>query len=143
MTDWGAHHFDIAQWGLGMDESGPIEIIPPQDDKDLKAGRGLKYRYANGVEVIHGGPSGITFVSEKGEIFVNRGQLTSKPGTIVKEPIDNSEIHLYQAAVRAGTRAIGRTGSIASAAAKHPTVPRHRRPHRGGVPLGQHRLPAR
>src|SRR5205823_4350550 len=50
MTDWGAHHFDIAQWGLGMDESGPVEIIPPEDPK---AQRGVKYVYANGVPVIH------------------------------------------------------------------------------------------
>ncbi len=51
MTDWGAHHFDIAQWGLGMDESGPVEIIPPEDPK---AQKGVRYVYANGVEVIHG-----------------------------------------------------------------------------------------
>jgi predicted dehydrogenase len=94
MTDWGAHHFDIAQWGLGMDKSGPAEIIPPENPK---SGRGVKFLYANGVEVIHGGPSGVTFVGSEGEIFVNRGKLSSKPEEIIKTPIADNEIHLYKA----------------------------------------------
>ena len=59
MTDWGAHHFDIAQWGLGMDDSGPVEIIPPEDPKATK---GLRYLYANGIEVLHGDSGGVLFV---------------------------------------------------------------------------------
>lgn len=93
MTDWGAHHFDIAQWGLGMDKSGPVEIIPPENPS---SGRGVRFVYDNGVEVMHGGSFGIEFVGEDGEIRVNRGKLESTPGDIIKDPITESEIHLYE-----------------------------------------------
>jgi hypothetical protein len=93
MTDWGAHHFDIAQWGLGMDESGPLEIIPPADPK---SGRGLKFLYAGGVEVVHGPGGGVQFIGENGEITVNRGKLESKPDTIIKEPLTDKDARLYQ-----------------------------------------------
>jgi predicted dehydrogenase len=79
MTDWGAHHFDIAQFMLGMDQSGPVEIIPPDDPKK---DRGLKYVYANGVEVLHGPSGGVRAIGEEGEILVNRGKLESKPESL-------------------------------------------------------------
>jgi predicted dehydrogenase len=47
-ADWGAHMFDIAQWGLGKDDSGPIAIYPP--DKDHKF---LTLEYDNGVKMTH------------------------------------------------------------------------------------------
>jgi predicted dehydrogenase len=93
MTDFGAHHFDIAQWGLDMDESGPVEIIPPDDPK---AKRGVRYVYANGVEVIHGPSGGIQFIGTDGEITVNRGTLSSKPEEIIKQPLGEKDVHLYQ-----------------------------------------------
>jgi predicted dehydrogenase len=92
MTDWGAHHFDITQWGLGMDQSGPIEIIPP---KDPKATTGLRYVYAGGVEVIHGpGARGVRFVGADGEVNVDRGFLMSKPAELIKVPIGTNDVHL-------------------------------------------------
>jgi predicted dehydrogenase len=93
MTDWGAHHFDIAQWGLGMDGSGPVEIIPP---KDAKALSGLRYLYANGVEVVHGPGGGVQFIGADGEITVNRGKLVAKPGKILNEKLGEKDVHLYK-----------------------------------------------
>jgi predicted dehydrogenase len=100
MTDWGAHHFDIAQWGLGMDDSGPSEIIPPDDPK---AQHGLKYIYANGVEMIHGPIDkevadfgGVLFIGSDGAIQVNRGKLASKPADIIKQPLGDRDVHLYK-----------------------------------------------
>jgi predicted dehydrogenase len=92
MTDWGAHHFDITQWGLAMDDSGPVEIIPP---KDPKAVTGLRYVYANGVEVIHGpGARGVLFTGADGTINVDRGFLQSKPVELIKVPIGEKDVHL-------------------------------------------------
>jgi predicted dehydrogenase len=93
MTDWGAHHFDIAQWGLGMDDSGPVEIIPPDDPKKE---RGVKFIYANGVEVIHGPCGGIRFIGSDGEIFVTRGRTTCKPDKIYQQPLDDKSVRLYK-----------------------------------------------
>ncbi|HEY3283699.1 MAG TPA: Gfo/Idh/MocA family oxidoreductase [Armatimonadota bacterium] len=101
MTDWGAHHYDIAQWGLGMDNSGPVEIIPPDDPK---AESGLRYLYANGVEMIHGSHrdpdgkdrGGVHFVGTEGIVYVDRGQLMSWPDNIVKDPLGPSDKPLYK-----------------------------------------------
>jgi len=57
-SDIGAHHYDIAQWALDMDGSGPVEIIPPEQ---AGATKGVRYIYENGTEMIHGGPTGCEF----------------------------------------------------------------------------------
>ena len=102
MTNWGAHHFDIAQWGLGMDESGPIEILPP-DGKDVKT---LTYRYANGVIVTRdperlsresGQDNGLMFVGDKGKVAVWRYALKTWPETLARQRIGPAEIHLHTA----------------------------------------------
>ena len=80
LADMGAHHFDIAQWALGMDESGPVRVIPPSDPEAL---RGAMVEYANGIRLVHGGPHGATFVGEKGVISVDRGRLGSLPESLL------------------------------------------------------------
>lgn len=96
MTDWGAHHFDIAQWGLGMDESGPVEIIPPEHSD----ARLLTYKYANGVTMYHGGGSGgragVEFIGTEGRVMVNRGYLETDPPGLELEPLGPNEVHLYE-----------------------------------------------
>ncbi|MBI4325838.1 MAG: Gfo/Idh/MocA family oxidoreductase [Chloroflexi bacterium] len=91
LTDMGAHHFDIAQWALDMDQSGPVEIIPPEDPW---ATTGVKFVYANGVEMFHGGPGGCVFEGTVGQLRIDRGVLTSVPPGIVQEPLDEKEVHL-------------------------------------------------
>jgi len=78
VTDWGAHHLDIAHWGIGADTSGPIEITPPADAATAESG--VKLRYANGVEVEHIKENGVTFFGADGEIYVNRGKFSMKRG---------------------------------------------------------------
>jgi predicted dehydrogenase len=72
ITDWGAHHYDIAQWALGMDDSGPAEVFPPAKPK---ARDGVRYKCANGVEVIHKNGNGVWFYGSEGKLYVNRGKF--------------------------------------------------------------------
>jgi predicted dehydrogenase len=108
MTDWGAHHFDIAQWGLGMDSSGPVEACAAGTKYPT-----LTYVYANGIPVHHywsadgkgqgqyplppdkQGVNGILFVGERGWVEVNRGYFKCSPEEI-GAPLEPNEVGLYK-----------------------------------------------
>lgn len=89
IADMGAHHFDIAQWAMEMDGSGPVEVIPPDDRKKES---GLRFVYASGIEMIHNEFEGdvkadCVFEGTDGTILVSRGTLGSKTGNLFSEPL--------------------------------------------------------
>jgi len=117
LTSGVVHAFDIVQWGLDMDQSGPLEVVPPETGLypsltykyprdvlvQVVAGRLEKDKHAipEGWDV--GTPIqafGAVFVGERGWIHVGReGYLTSFPADIVKdypahyEPLIAGESH--------------------------------------------------
>ncbi|REJ86346.1 MAG: gfo/Idh/MocA family oxidoreductase [Planctomycetota bacterium] len=111
MTDSGAHHIDIAQWGMGMQHTGPVEITTEANFPDAANGRSYNvaldyhatYRYANDVilEVIDSprgdyDRNGIMFEGEEGRIFVNRGTVAGKPvEELASNPFEQGEFELY------------------------------------------------
>jgi predicted dehydrogenase len=106
MTNFGAHHLDIAQWGLGMDNSGPVSIEGTATfpkDKDLcevNDSCRITYTYANGVTVVLGQqqkdiPDQVTFVGEKGRIHVTRKDITGDPADLLKTELSANDKRLY------------------------------------------------
>ena len=96
MTDFGAHHFDIAQWALGRDHTGPVEILPPgHGDGDR-----LTYRYEDGVVMTRGGAMGgaaVEFIGADGRVAVNRsGFLHTEPEDLRHTSFGPGETRLYR-----------------------------------------------
>jgi predicted dehydrogenase len=108
MTNWGAHHLDIAQWGMGMDDSGPAEIegsaiYNAEKLYETPQKFDVTYKYANGTVVACSSGTGkykggTLFEGEKGSIFVSRGALESTPDEILEEPLDDKCVKLYVSA---------------------------------------------
>jgi predicted dehydrogenase len=101
LTNWGAHHLDIVQWALGMDDAGPVTIegkgqFDPKKEFEVPATSELTYTYANGVPVMcgQGYKGGVTFEGEKGTIWVNRGKFEATP-TEIDQPLTGNEMRLY------------------------------------------------
>ncbi len=95
ITDWGAHMFDIVQWGLDMDKSGPVGLIPP----DKVAKRGLKIVYGNDVVLNHtdwGETNAVQFVGTEGKIEVSRSFLRTYPNEkLAKTEIKETDKKVY------------------------------------------------
>lgn len=96
LSDIGAHHFDIAQWAMRMDASGPVQIIPPSDPT---ATQGLRFRYKSGIEMVHSqaeGRRGCRFVGTEGEIYVERAKIECTPEKILTQPLTKSDERLEE-----------------------------------------------
>lgn len=103
LTNWGAHNLDIAQWGLGMDESGPVSIegkarYEPTGLYDVPQWCEVVYKYADGTTVLCGQdqPGGTTFEGERGTIHVDRKRLTAEPAALLQQPLSAGDVRLYE-----------------------------------------------
>jgi len=120
MTDWGAHHNDIALWGMGMEASGPSTIEGRALVEPIPGGYTaaseyeVHYTYANGVQhtcmstPINGPtgrvlrpakpgelPNGIKFEGPEGWIFVTRGKIEASRPEILSDPLTSKSVSLY------------------------------------------------
>jgi predicted dehydrogenase len=101
MTDWGAHHIDIAQWAI---DSYPVEINGEATMPTVANGYNVaidfnvNYKYANGVIMTVGdtGDNGILFTGDAGRLFVNRGKITGAPVDALKtNPLNREDWKVY------------------------------------------------
>jgi predicted dehydrogenase len=102
MTNWGAHYLDIAQWGVGADDSGPVEIegqgeFPTDGLFNTALKSYVEYTYGNGVKLIlKTGGAGIRFEGTEGSVYVDREKIESDPKSLVKIKLDPNGISLYR-----------------------------------------------
>ena len=108
LTDWAGHHIDIANWGAGLEHTGPVEIsgagvypvdgiynVPVEYDFLCKYANGIEMRVANAARLPLG--MGTTWHGDLGWVHVDRGnRISASDPKILEEVIGENEIHLYK-----------------------------------------------
>jgi predicted dehydrogenase len=117
MTDWGAHHLDIAQWALNADNSGPTEVVGTGEEPSREPNSynchpnfTVTYTYPNNVTVVatsrplpvtegyNNTPrddNGVLFEGENGRwLFVSRSRIVASDPRIIDEPLPANAIRL-------------------------------------------------
>jgi len=113
LANAGSHALDIVQWGLGADDTGPVEVWAERAACDAH----VTYRYANGVLLHLGFPPemlermasgekrepeekpsafGAIFYGERGMLIEHRGRFNTKPIAISKEPLTAGDVRVYK-----------------------------------------------
>ncbi|HWC91125.1 MAG TPA: gfo/Idh/MocA family oxidoreductase, partial [Pirellulales bacterium] len=101
LTDWGAHHVDIAQWGIGslpVEVSGVGKLPEVRDGYNVPLDFSVRCKYANGVEltISDTGRNGVLFTGSEGRILANRGTVAGKPVDDLKaRPLARDQFKLY------------------------------------------------
>jgi predicted dehydrogenase len=108
LTDWAGHHIDIANWGSGLEHTGPAEIsgtgyypfdgifnVPVEYDILCRYANGLEMRVANAARLPRG--MGTTWYGETGWIHVDRGNIiVASDPKILQEVLGGSDTRLYK-----------------------------------------------
>ena len=103
MTDWGAHHMDIAHWGMGIEQGGPLSVEGHGTLPNIPNGYNtpnrftVDYLYPNDVHLLVDiGDNGVLFEGDKSRVYVNRGRITGKPvEELAENPLPEDRIKLY------------------------------------------------
>lgn len=104
IAGFGVHDIDIAQWGLGLERTGPVRIegtglYPRQGLFDTVLTFRIEFTYANGLKIIMTDTGqnrhGVKFIGDEGWVFT-RGEIEAEPRSLLREEPRPGDVHLYR-----------------------------------------------